>query len=308
MLDLADLRLFRALGHARSLAAAARLLDVTPPALTARLKALEATLGVQLAVRTARGVSLTDEGRRLHDEASDLLARLDALPDRIAADAGSIAGHVRIVAPFGFGRVHVAPLLRQLHRQHPALSLSLTLAAHPLGQAGGQDIVVHIGTLKDCSWIAHRLAANRRILCASPAFLRRLPSPPSEPAHLRDLPCLCIEENDEPIRQWRFTPAADSLAPGKRAVTTVPVSGPLTANEGTVITQWAVQGLGIIARSEWEVAPLLRRGTLVPLLPAWQLEPAPILALTPARQGLPARVREVIRRAQEAWADPPWQH
>jgi len=306
MISLDDLRLMRALHDTGSLAASARLLDLTPPALTVRLKKLEDRLGVHLAVRGSRGVSLTDEGRRLYEEAAELLDRVESLPERVSGEAGAMTGHLRVVAPFGFGREYMAPIIRDLRVQHPSLTLALDLSDSPLRDAAGHDVVIHIGAIRDSSWIGHLLAPNKRILCASPKFVRALKHRPVDPADLQQMDCLCLRENDDDITRWRFAPAtATARAPTQRPVT-VRVGGPLSSNDGEVIRRWALEGLGIMARSEWDVAPLLDSGQLVQLLPAWELEPAPILALVPSRKGTSARLRGLIEAAKAALNPPPW--
>ncbi|MDA8454972.1 LysR family transcriptional regulator [Acidovorax sp. GBBC 3334] len=305
MPDLDDLRMVRAIGHAGSLAGAARLMDVTPPALTVRLRKLEESLGVRLAVRTARGIAFTDEGRRLLDESAELLERFDALRERVAGESQALDGHLRVVAPFGFGRRHVARIVRELHQQHPQLGMALTLSDNPLREAAAHDVVVHIGTVKDSSWVGHLLAPNDRLLCASPGVARRLGSTLTHPAQLERHACLCLKENDDGLVRWRFlsAPAADGT-PRKSA--TVRVDGALTTNDGETMTQWALSGLGIMARSEWEVGPLIAAGRLVRLLPQWQMEPAPVMALVPSRKGLPARQRVFIEAAKAGLQPVPW--
>lgn len=300
MLDLDDLRMMRALGGAGSLAAAARSLDLTPPALTTRLQRLEQALGVHLAVRGARGITLTDEGRRLVAEATDILARLDGLPQRVSGNARVVTGLLRVAAPFGFGREHITPIVRDLHRTHPQLQVSLRLSEHPMRDAADNDVVIHIGPLKDSSWITHALAPNARLLCASPAYARRLESRLTHPSQLQDHTCLCLKENEEDLTRWRFTHLAD------RQRVNVRVSGPLSSNDGAAVTRWALDGLGIMARSEWEAAPLIARGRLVQLLPDWAMDDAPILALTPTRHGASARLRVFIDACKAALQTAPW--
>lgn len=305
MMDLDDLRMIRALGSSGSLAGAARQLDLTPPALTVRLKRLEASLGVHLAVRGARGITFTDEGRRLQEEAVDILERVDALAQRIGGEANAMTGRLRVAAPFGFGRQHMARIVRDIHRAHPCLSITLHLSENPLRDAATHDVVIHIGALKDSAWVGHLLAPNDRVLCASPAYAQRLQQRLSHPSQLQEQVCLCLKENDEDLARWRFTqtgPAQKSL----RKVVSIRVAGPLSSNDGAVVTQWALDGLGIMARSEWEAAPLIAQGRLVRLLPAWQMEPAPILALTPVRKGASARLRLFVEACKAALQPVPW--
>lgn len=298
--------MFRALGSTGSLAGAARLLDLTPPALTVRLKRLEEALGVHLAVRGARGITFTEEGRRLLESALEVLERMDTLPERVAGEAHGMAGHLRIVAPFGFGRQYITSVVRDLHLAHRGLTVALTLSDHPLRDAAANDVVVNIGAVKDSSWVGHLLAPNERWLCASPSYLRRTGEPLTHPSHLERHACLCLKENEDDLTRWRFTAEQAGDAISARKVVTVRVAGALSSNDGTVISQWAEDGLGIMVRSEWEAAPLVTQGKLVRLLPQWQLDPAPVMALVPTRKGTPARLKLFIEAARAALHPVPW--
>jgi DNA-binding transcriptional LysR family regulator len=304
MIELDDMRLFRALGASRSLAAAARLLNLTPPAVTVRLQRLEERLGVRLATREARGISLTDEGQRLLQEATELLERIESIPSRVSGELGDIGGHLRIVAPFGFGRAHVGPLVRDLRRAHPNLAISLILSESPLTAAAGADVVVSIGNIRASSWVGHYLAPNERFLCASPSLARRL-GKMKHPSELSQFECLILRENDEDVTRLRFMPsdAADNL---RAKSVTIRLSGALSSNDGTIISDWAVDGLGIIVRSEWDAARLIAAGKLVRILPSWRLEPAPVMALLPTRHGLTIRQRLFLDVAKRAFDPPPW--
>ncbi|AOK37398.1 MULTISPECIES: LysR substrate-binding domain-containing protein [Burkholderia] len=304
MLDLDDLRLVRAIGTSRSLAAAARLLDLTPPAVTIRLQRMEARLNARLAVRQPKGIALTDEGQRLYQEAVGILERVEALPGSLAGDHGDVQGTLRVVAPLGFGRKYVARIVRDLQRAHPKLDISLHLSESPLTSAAGADVVVHVGSLKSSSWIGYPLAPNERFLCASPAYARRL-NDLKHPSDLTRYDCLCLRENDEDIPRWRFSPGSGIEGESRRA-TVIRVSGALSSNDGTVITEWALAGLGIVERSEWDVAPLLANGKLVRLLPGWNLPAAPVTALLPSRTGRSARQRVFLDAAQRFLDPPPW--
>ncbi|MBR8142653.1 LysR family transcriptional regulator [Burkholderia sp. AU19243] len=304
MLDLDDLRLVRAIGASRSLASAARLLDLTPPAVTVRLQRMESRLGVRLAVRQPKGIELTDEGQRLHQEAIDILERVDALPGSIAGDHGDVQGTLRVVAPFGFGRKYVARIVRDVQRAHRKLDISLHLSESPLTSASGADVVIHVGSLKSSSWIGYPLAPNERFLCASPGYARRITAL-NHPSDLARYDCLCLRENDEDIPRWRFSQRADGKGESRRSAV-IRVTGALSSNDGTVITDWALAGLGIVERSEWDVAPLLASGKLVRLLPDWHLPPAPVTALLPSRTGRSARQRIFVDAAKQFLDPPPW--
>lgn len=302
MLDLEDLRLVRAIGASRSLASAARLLDLTPPAVTIRLQRMEERLSARLAVRKSNGISLTDEGQRLYQEALDILERVEALPVHISGEHGEVQGTLRVVAPFGFGRKYVSRIVRDVQLAHPKLEISLHLSESPLTHASGADVVVHIGTLKSSSWVGYPLAPNERFLCASPAYARRIKAL-NNPADLARCNCLCLRENDEDVPRWRFSQEGDS-----RRSTVIRVAGALSSNDGTVITEWALAGLGIVERSEWDVAPLLADGKLVRLLPDWRLPSAPVTALLPSRTGRSVRQRIFLETAKQFLSPPPWRN
>lgn len=302
MLDLEDLRLVRAIGASRSLASAARLLDLTPPAVTIRLQRMEERLSARLAVRKSNGISLTDEGQRLYQEALDILERVEALPVHISGEHGEVQGTLRVVAPFGFGRKYVSRIVRDVQLAHPKLEISLHLSESPLTHASGADVVVHIGTLKSSSWVGYPLAPNERFLCASPAYARRIKAL-NHPADLARYNCLCLRENDEDVPRWRFSQEGDP-----RRSTVIRVAGALSSNDGTVITEWALAGLGIVERSEWDVAPLLADGKLVRLLPDWRLPSAPVTALLPSRTGRSVRQRIFLETAKQFLSPPPWRN
>jgi DNA-binding transcriptional LysR family regulator len=299
MIDLDDMRLFRALGASQSLAAAARMLNLTPPAVTVRLQRIEARLGVRLVTREARGISLTHEGQQLVQEALEILERIESIASRVSGETAGVGGHLRVVAPFGFGRAHVAPLLRDLHRAHPNLAISLILSDSPLTAAAGADVVVSIGNLKGSSWVGHYLAPNERFLCASPSLARRL-SKLDHPSQLTQYDWLTLRENDDDVTRLRFT---QSEADGKRGgkSVTIRLDGALSSNDGTVVSDWAVDGLGMVERSEWDAARLIKR-----VLPAWRLEAAPIMALTPTRHGLTIRQSVFLETAKRAFDPVPW--
>ncbi len=300
MIQIEDLRLVDALAQAPSLSAAARALNVTPPALSARLRKLEATLGLALATRTARRLSLTAEGERFAQEGAALLAQLEALPESFRREDRRLTGTLRIAAPFGYGRHHIAPLLARFARLHPGLRLQLDLRETPWPDRQDSDAVIHIGVVRDSSWIARTLAPNARWLCASPAYLRAHGTP-GEPRELLGHACICIRENDEDVTLWRFRrPGAERgrgrKSPARETLRVVPA---FTTNDGSVARQWAEQGLGLVLRSEWDAAEAVARGTLVRVLADWEFDSAPVTLLVPTRRGRTARVQALLQFFEE---------
>ena len=306
MIRIEDLQLVTALAKARSLSAAARSLRVTPPALSMRLKKLEAQLGVQLAVRSAHRLGLTAEGERLAAEGVQVLERLEALPQMVQAEGSALRGVLRVSAPFGFGRQHVAPLLGRFAASHRGIDVHLDLLETPWPARRDADVVVHVGEVRDSSWVAHPLAPNERWVCAGAAYLKTGRFVPKHPRELLEHPCICIRENEEDVTLWHFRRRAKGRQ-GAGTRQALRVRPALTTNDGDVARQWCEQGLGIVQRSEWDAAPAIARGKLVRLLADWSFGDAPAVALTPARKGTPARVGAFIRFLQDSFGGkPPW--
>lgn len=299
MIQIEDLRLVDALAQSPSLSAAARSLNVTPPALSARLRKLEATLGLALATRTARRLSLTPEGERFAREGAALLAQLEALPESFRREDSRLTGTLRIAAPFGYGRHHVAPLLARFAERHPGLRLQLDLRETPWPDRHDSDAVIHVGAVRDSSWIARTLASNARWVCASPGYLRQHGTP-AEPRDLLDHACICIRENDEDVTLWRFRRQATRAAKRPPTRETVRVVPAYTSNDGSVARQWAEQGLGLVLRSEWDTADAIARGALVRVLAGWECDSAPVTLLVPTRRGRTARVQALLQFLEEA--------
>lgn len=304
MITLDDLRFVEALSRTGSLSAAARSLNVTPPALSMRLKRLEQSLGVSLVVRSSRSMRFTSEGEHLVAEAQSVLGRIEALPDALVAAGRSLSGRMRVVAPFGFGRIHVAPLIARFAALHPGVRITLDLSERPWRENDDADVVVHIGEVKDSSWIARLLARNARWVCSSPDHVR-IHGAPTEPRDLLRHACLCVRENDEDVTLWRYRRTARSGPPSRPdAVRVEPV---LTSNDGEVVRNWALAGLGFVLRSQWDVAPLVRRGALQRVLAGWEFGAADVLALVPARRGISARVTRFVEFLEAGFRPrPPW--
>lgn len=300
MITSQDLQFFAVVAASPSLAAAARALDVTPPAVTQRLRQLEERLKVRLAERSGRGLQLTAEGVLLAERGARVLGEMTAILESIADRRQAVLGHLRVAAPFGFGRAYVAPAMAALKAEHPELELTLTLFEDPAGSlsAGSCDVLVQVGPLADSSLTLRRLAPNRRLLCAAPSYLARR-GLPERPEDLPDHDCAVIREDRADVTLWSFTDAG-----GRRA--TVRIRPVLNSNDGGVVRQWGLAGLGIILRSEWDVAGDLRAGRLVPLLPGWRLPDADVVALLGSRTERVARTERFLEVMVEMLRPVPW--
>jgi len=293
-MQIEDLRLAAALLRERSLSAAARSLGVTPPALSMRLRKLEATLGLVLANRTARKLQLTSEGERFGREAYELLQKFESLRESLQRDDKRLTGTLRIAAPFGYGRTHVAPLLPRFSRLHPSLRLQLDLRETPWPDRHDSDAVVHVGTVRDSSWVAHQLAANERWLCASPAYLRQHGTPRS-PSDLAYHSCICIRENDEDVTLWHVRSVG-----GTRKGETLRVNPAFITNDGSVARQWAEDGMGLVLRSQWDAATAVAAGRLERVMADWTFGAAPVVVLVPTRKGRSPRTQAFVSFLVEA--------
>jgi LysR family transcriptional regulator, transcriptional activator for dmlA len=281
-----DLAFFSLLLKHGSLAATAQQMGVTPPAVSKRLAGIERRLGVRLLQRTTRRISLTPEGETYLVEGARVLEALETLERTVAGSSALPKGLLRVCATLGFGRKHVAPTLSKFARKYPDVEVQLHLTDRPVNLVEqGFDLQLRFGELPDARLTARLLACNRRVLCASPTYLRRA----GEPASPRELPqhaCLFIRESDETFGTWH-------LRAGARAET-VKVRGPLASNDGECVLGWALDGHGILMRSLWEAAPMLRSGRLRPVLGEWSLPPADIYAVFPTRSHLSAKTRALV--------------
>ena len=294
-----DLAFFVLLVKRGSLAGAAQQMGVTPSAASKRLAALEARLGVRLLHRTTRRLSVTQEGEAYLAQGGRILAELEELEQGLAGSRVAPRGLLRVNATLGFGRRHLAPAVAAFLRAYPQVEVQLELSDRALNLAEqGFDVGVRLGGLPDARLSARRLAGNRRLLCASPHYLSAHGAPAS-PRELAQHRCIVIRESDETYGTWQ-------LYAGTRQET-VKVRGPATTNDGETAVGWALEGLGILLRSEWDVAPLLRTGRLQPVLPDWSAAPADIFAVYLSRDHLSARVRAFIDFLAERFATAPAQ-
>lgn len=292
---ISDLGFFVLLARQGSLSATARELGVTPPTISKRLAALERRLGARLLQRTTRRVSLTAEGEAYLAEGSRLLGELQTLEQTVGGSRATPRGLLRVHATLGFGRRQLAPALSAFARAHPEVELQLTLSDRQVNLVEqGLDLALQIGPLPDARLSARRIAANHRVLCASPKLLRTL-GEPGRPADLARWPCILLRENEEAFNTWQFTPRGDGqgsrTAPRQESVK---VRGRMSTNDGDTALQWALDGHGALLRSVWDAAPYLRSGRLRAMLPDWQLPPADVMALYPTREHLSARTRAAV--------------
>ncbi|SCY72447.1 DNA-binding transcriptional regulator, LysR family [Rhizobium sp. NFACC06-2] len=299
MITSTDLEFFRIVSTAPSLAAAARALDVTPSAVTQRLQQLEQRLGVRLLERTSRRLHLTAEGQLLARRGVEILTNIEIMTEELLERRQVVTGNLRVAAPFGFGRLYIAPAMAALRQQHPEVKLTLSLFEDPVSlRSDAWNVLIHVGPLTDSSLIVHRLAPNRRILCAAPSYLERN-GVPERPEALSNHACAVIREDHADVTLWRFSHR-------DQPPLTLRIQPAMSSNDGAVIKHWGLAGLGIIIRSEWDVADDFRAGRLVPLLTDWQLPDADVVALLDSRDGRVARTARFLEILKQQFQPVPW--
>jgi DNA-binding transcriptional LysR family regulator len=281
-----DLNLFALVARHRNLAAAARELGVTPPAVSKRLAQLERRLGVRLMNRTTRRLSLTPEGELYLANGSRILDELQELEQLVTRSRAEPAGLLRVNASFGFGRARIAPAISDFVARFPSMKIQLHLTDRPMSlQEEGFDLGIRFGEVPDARVNARLLMKNRRIVCASPDYVKRH-GMPLLPHDLTRHACIVLRENESAYGTWHFSR-------GKR-VETVKVDGPLASNDGSAVLHWALEGRGVVVRSQWEIGEYLERGALVPLLVDWALPGADIHAIYLERNQLSVKLRTFV--------------
>jgi DNA-binding transcriptional LysR family regulator len=287
---------FVAVSTKGSLTASAQAEGVAPAVIGRRIDALEERLGVKLLVRTTRRITLTHEGSAFLEDCQRLLADLASAEASVSAGGVKASGHLRVTAPAGFGRRHVAPLVPAFIAAHPDVSLSLNLSDRVVDIVNeGFDCAVRVGDLPDSSLVSVRLADNRRMCVASPSYLQRA-GVPQTPSDLMRHACLTLSSDASQTRGWAF------IVNGE--LTHLRPSGPLDCSDGQVLHDWCLQGLGLAWRSTWEVEREVAEGLLQVVLEDYAAPPNGIFAVFAQRKHLPLRVRLWIDFIKLRFGDP----
>ena len=295
-----QLQSFVSVASRGTLTAAAGAEGVAPAIMGRRLDALEARLGVKLMIRTTRRITLTHEGSAFLEDCQRVLADVANAEASVSAGGVKASGHLRITAPGGFGRRHVAPLVPKFRELHPEVTISLNLSDRVVDIAAEAfDCAVRVGDLPDSSLVSVRLADNRRLCVATPRYLQQHGTP-AQPQDLARFDCLALSSDASQTRGWAFrVPVSRGVDPGEPAsagteafeVIHLKPGGPLDCSDGQVLHDWCMAGYGIAWRSSWEVEAEVSAGRLVALLDAYAAPPNGIYAVLSQRTHLPLRVR-----------------
>jgi DNA-binding transcriptional LysR family regulator len=295
--SLYEMSVFSKVVAAGSLSAAARDLGVSTAVVSRRLAALEGRLGVRLVNRTTRRLALTDEGASYHEACSRILAEIEDADAAAAAQRIEPQGLLKVALPASFGHKHIAPLVPPFALRYPKIQLAFSLSDRKVNIIEeGYDLAIRIGQLEDSSLAARKLAPNRRVVCASPAYLGNHPAPRT-PADLAQHNCLNTTDLQ---MNWEYR-GPD----GRRG--TVRVAGKYACDNWEVLREWAMAGLGVALKSTWDVRRQLEEGSLVPLLPGYDFgTDVAIYAVYPHRRYLPAKTRVFIDYLAESFGPEPY--
>ena len=294
--DLIALKAFVTVVEAGSFNRAADLLQASAAAVSRRISSLESALGVKLLNRTTRNIDLTEAGRQFYSDVVSILESLEEAEEKIQTGRETIKGNLRIAAPLSFGVGRIAPILPVFMKRHPELKVHLQLEDRFTDLvAEGVDVAIRIGSLKDSTLVATRLASIPRIFCASPEYLA-LHGEPKKPEELARHECLhysLLSTRED----WSFSTGEESHD--------IDITGPLSTNNGDVLAEAAIQGLGITMMPTFIVQDALNDGRLQGILEDYCPRPFGLYAVRPSRHFTPARVRVLIEFLKEQFDGEP---
>jgi len=289
-----DMDLFVRVVKAGGLAVAGREIGLSPASVSARINGLEKRYQTRLLNRTTRSVSLTEAGKSFYDASICILADVAEAEGHLLSNRRQLSGPLRITAPADLGQQHIAPLVSKLVRKHPDITPHLHLSDGVINLTEFNiDVAIRYGEPPDSTLVARRLTDNHRLLCASPAYLKKNGTP-NTPDDLVNHECLVMVRVMEPLTTWYF-----SMNESLQAISINPTC---SSNDGALIRQWAVDGHGIAMKSHIDVANDIDANRLVQVLGNYSLDfqrsgsggGADLYVAYPTRQYVPVRVRVFI--------------
>lgn len=281
-----EIRAFVTVAEQGSFAAAADRLDLSRAMVTKLVSALEARLGVRLMHRTTRRLSLTEAGETYLAQGGALLAELEDLDALLSQGASKASGRLRVTAPVSFGMRFLGRAIAGFQRQYPQVEVELSLNDRRVDLVDeGFDLAIRVSNLTDSSLIARPLAKVRDRWCASPDYLLRH-GVPQHPDELAQHDCLLYTLVNQP-NLWEYQ--APDGSTGR-----VRVKGSLRANNGDILTDAAIQGMGITRQPEFLLQQALEAGQLQTILDNFRLLCLDVSAVYPVRRHVPGKVRVFV--------------
>lgn len=271
-----NLRIFMRSVELGSFSAAGRSLRMSAAVVSYRMGLLERELGCQLLLRTTRRMNLTEQGRLFYERCREVIEAIEQAEASVRETAGELSGPLRVTAPLGLGRRVLAPLATAFRRSHPRVDFRIRLSDHLLDLvAESTDIALRMARFDDSSFTIRKIADVERVLCAAPSYLER-EGTPRGPDDLLAHRCLLLRYPGAQQFRWTLLVGGTPMS--------LPVAGPLDADDGDVLTDWAIMGEGIILKPRFEVAGLLAEAKLREVLPATPPTPVILAALSPLRR------------------------
>ena len=281
-----NIRVFMRAVESGSFSEAGRVLRLSSAVASYRIRVLEEHLGCRLLTRTTRRMSLTEAGRIFYERCIDVVEALDRAESSVADKGGAPRGAIKLTAPLGLGRKVIAPIIGDYRSRHPETEVRLRLSDHLLDLVQeAVDVALRMAKLEDSTFTQRKIADVRRVICASPEYLERMGTP-ELPDDLLRHECLLLRFPGS--RQFRWT-----VGDGKKVVT-VPVSGSVDADDGDVLTEWAVSGQGLVLKPLFEVARHVAEGRLRIVMQDHPPQPVDISLLYPSRKMQARRVRDLV--------------
>jgi DNA-binding transcriptional LysR family regulator len=294
--EIQELLVFHAVAKHLSYAKAAAELALSPSGVSRVISRLEERLGARLVQRTTRKLALTESGAAFHARTSQVLVDLAEAEAEVQKSAARPTGTLRVSASVVFGHLYLAPMLNELLRHFPELSLELSLTNRFVDLIEeGMDLAIRIGSLADSRLVARRLCTNRRILVASPSYLSRF----GTPERIEDL------SHHQCVLFTSFTRATEWKLIGPEGPVNVSINGRVASNNVETLTLAAKQGLGITVGATLSVGPALLAGDLVRVLPAYQFEQTAVYAVYPSARQLSTKTRAAVDFLASKLSDPP---
>lgn len=281
-----NLALFLMIIEKGGLSAGGREMGLSPATVSERVAMLERYYGATLLTRTTRAIHLTDEGRLLADGARRLLADAEELRGGIRLGTQQLAGPIRLSAPEDLGRSRIVSVIDTFLEMHPEVTIDLHLGDGLVDLVNqGLDFAIRYGVLADSSLRARPIAENRRVVCASPAYLEQR-GIPAHPDELEKHDCIVMRFGIHADREWLFQ------IDGR--VHKVLVQGRRVANDGGLVRKWACDGLGVCSKSYWDVRDDLNAGRLVEILSDFSAGKTALQFVYPPTRAQPRRVRALM--------------
>lgn len=293
-MDILSLRLFLRVAKLGAVTAAARDLSLSPASASARLARLEELLGFRLFNRTTRAVSLTTDGSAFLPYAQQAVETLDVGLSAVSGQDAVAQGLLRMTMPGSFGRMHVIPALAEFKRRHPMVRLDLRLSDEVLDVVEGAfDLIIRNAPLADSSMVARKLASDRRLLVAAPAYLAEHGTP--------------VKPEELSNHHWVVFPNANKFKFENGQVIQVPST--FAVNDGEAMRLMIEADMGIGIKSLWNAAASLKSGKLVEVLPDFPLiTESSIWALYPDSRIVAPKVRVMIDYLRSCFhPTPPWE-